>query len=151
MSDCYPRSAFYDNFYYIKGKHRHLRQKSPALQVVLGAAVNFSLLSQRHGLNRSAIPCISACLDLYKAYTATFLSNNIYLTIAVTAKVACKDNVTLILQVTAGKILPIFAQTNPRSGIHSYHAAVQKEYFLLQPPVQAACFSQARSCVYASV
>ncbi len=151
MSDRYSRSAFYDNFYYIKGKHRHLRQQSPTLQVVLGAAVNFSLLSQRHGLNRSAIPGISTCLDLYKAYTATFLSNNVYFTIAVTAKVAGQNCITLILQIAAGKILPIFTKTNPRSGIHNYHAVVQKEYFLLLPLVQAACSSLARSCACASV
>ncbi len=88
MIDTDSRSAFYDNFYYIKGKHRRPLQQTIALEIIFSAAMNFSLLCQCHCLYRSAEPGRSTCLDLYEAYTALFFSNNINLTITVTAKVA---------------------------------------------------------------
>lgn len=88
MPDADSRSAFNDNFYYIKGKHRRLLQQTSALEIIFSATMNFSLLCRCHGLYRSAEPGRSTCLDLYEAYTATFFNNKINLTITVTAKVA---------------------------------------------------------------
>lgn len=88
MPDADSRSAFNDNFYYIKGKHRRLLQQTSALEIIFSATMNFSLLCQCHGLYRSAEPGRSTRLDLYEADTATFFNNKINFTITVTAKVA---------------------------------------------------------------
>lgn len=88
MIDADSRSAFNDNFYYIKGKHRRLLQQTSALEIIFSATMNFSLLCRCHGLYRSAEPGRSTRLDLYEADTATFFNNKINLTITMTAKVA---------------------------------------------------------------